>query len=230
MICTLAGQRVEFGPDRAAFWHEASTLIVADLHWGKDTSFRRAGAAVPEGSLGRDLARLGSLVERHRAERILVAGDLIHARSGMADDVIERVRSWRRSLQIEMLVVPGNHDRSLHRFAGELGVELTEPEHREGPFVFAHEPVRLPDSFVWSGHIHPCVRVPGGGRAPCFHICENEDRSGLCVLPAFGGFTGGVRYEPPGFDRHRVLAIAEDRIVEFKMDRASRSRPGAPAR
>ena len=39
-----------FLPERAAFWRDASTLLVADCHFGKTASFRRHGLPVPEGS------------------------------------------------------------------------------------------------------------------------------------------------------------------------------------
>ncbi len=31
----IAGERLVLLPERAAFWERASTLLVADAHWGK---------------------------------------------------------------------------------------------------------------------------------------------------------------------------------------------------
>ena len=62
-----------------------------------------------------------------------------------------------------------------------------------------------------AGHIHPGVRMIGGGRQiitlPCFYFGEKQG-----LLPAFGIFTGLKRITPEKNDK--VFVIAENRIVE----------------
>ena len=74
-------------PGSAAVLPASATLLVADLHLGKAATFRKAGIPVPEGSAQRDLARLADLVVRHAVRRLLVLGDLFHARSGCTEQV-----------------------------------------------------------------------------------------------------------------------------------------------
>jgi metallophosphoesterase superfamily enzyme len=75
-----------------------------------------------------------------------------------------------------------------------------------------HHPQFVPGPHALAGHLHPAVRI--GGRAddsvrlPCFWL-----REGLAVLPAFGSFTGGARFDREPGDR--VVALAEDRLYEI---------------
>ena len=64
--------------DRAVFWCEKSTLLVADLHWLREEVAQAAGYAWPQESLAKDLERLSGLIDTYVAERVLVLGDLIH--------------------------------------------------------------------------------------------------------------------------------------------------------
>ena len=89
------GADVVLLPGRAALVAASRTLLVSDLHLGKAAAFRHAGIPVPEGSAQRDLARLETLVERHRVRRLLILGDLFHARSGCTDAVREEFAAMR---------------------------------------------------------------------------------------------------------------------------------------
>jgi len=69
----------------------------ADLHLGKAATFRRAGIPVPEGTSARDLARLATLVRDTGADRLLILGDLFHARVGCTERVLSEFTATRRS-------------------------------------------------------------------------------------------------------------------------------------
>ena len=53
-------------PERAVWWAEQETLLVADLHLGKPASFRAGGAPVPEGAdfvvIQEDVKRAGEVI------------------------------------------------------------------------------------------------------------------------------------------------------------------------
>jgi hypothetical protein len=74
------GEQVLLHPDRALSWPARRTLVVADVHFGKDDAFRRAGIALPAGAARTDVARLARLLRRTRSERLVVLGDFFHAR------------------------------------------------------------------------------------------------------------------------------------------------------
>lgn len=185
-----AGETLRLYADRALYWPAQRRLLVADLHLGKDDTFRAAGIALPAGGTRHDLDRLSALVKRSGAQSLWFLGDLLH---GPLVDT-----SWRddwarfraRHARLEMRLVEGNHDRAALR----AGLDIQHCSHRveeEGSrLVFAHAPPPASEAdgrLVVCGHLHPVVRVPGfRGRFPAFTLTNEH-----LVLPAFSLFTGG---------------------------------------
>jgi DNA ligase-associated metallophosphoesterase len=211
-VVELAGESVELRAERALYWPARRTLVIADLHVGKDTAFRAAGVPIPPGGLDDDLARLGAALDATRAERLLVLGDLTHSRSGLSDLVVARVADWRRAHPVPTVVIRGNHDRHLGRVPPEWDMELVEGPVVEGPFGFVHRPTILADRYIWAGHVHPVVRLGNTVdriRLPCFQLFPDAG-----ILPAFSRFTGGavLTRDTPSrrfavVDGRRVLAV-----------------------
>ncbi|MFM1904234.1 MAG: ligase-associated damage response endonuclease PdeM [Planctomycetota bacterium] len=205
-------------PGRAAFLPASATLLVADLHLGKEATFRHKGIPVPDGSAAKDLARLALLVAATRARRLLILGDLFHSRSGCTAEVFASFTAARTGFSAtEVLLVAGNHDRSIGRLPAGIGIDSVLRTHDEPPFHFVHEPgTPLPEPdrdepFTIAGHLHPtlAIRSPSGDRVAdrCFYA-----ETGLLVLPAFGSFTGGHRVEPT--PRRRLWIARDDGVVE----------------
>jgi len=205
-------------PGRAAFLPATATLLVADLHLGKAATFRSQGIPVPEGTAQKDLARLALLVAATRARRLLVLGDLFHAKSGCTEEVFAEFTATRgRFAATEVLLVAGNHDRSVGRLPAGLGIDSVLRTHDEPPFHFVHEPgTPLPEPdrdepFTVAGHLHPTIALtsPSGDRLTdrCF-VAE----PGLLVMPAFGSFTGGHRVTPT--DQSRIWIARDDGVVD----------------
>jgi uncharacterized protein len=204
-------------PGRAAFLPATSTLLVADVHLGKAATFRHAGIPVPEGSAQADLVRLERLVAATSARRLLILGDLFHARGGCTEQVFaEFAASRARYAATEVFLVAGNHDRAIGRVPSSLGIDSCMRTLDEPPFHFVHEPATdLPEPgrtcFTIAGHIHPTVSItsPGGDRVTdrCF-VAEEL----VLVLPAFGSFTGGHRVKP--VDGLRLWIARDDGVVD----------------
>lgn len=181
----LREQHLYLLPQRAIFWQEEKTLIVADVHLGKAQTFQRAGIAVPALSFHHDLMRLAELVNTTGAQRLLVLGDFVHHRSGLTAAVVEDIRRWCMGLAAELIVVLGNHDKPNRQILGELPLTLCESAWLRGSFIFSHDDLFAPE-FRFLGHIHPVVNLPQM-RLPVFAIYQD-----YCVLPAFSYFTGGA--------------------------------------
>jgi len=217
---------------RAAFLPASATLLVADLHLGKAATFRKAGIPVPEGSAQADLARLERLVTDTGARRLIVLGDLFHARSGCTAAVFDEFAATRAKFAAtEVLLIPGNHDRAVGKLPASLGIDSCLRTHDEPPFHFVHEPsVELPEPgrtcFTVGGHLHPTVSITSPSGERISDRCFIADSDAL-VLPAFGSFTGGHRV------RHAAglrLWIARDdgvvdvtRLAELAAKAASKS-------
>ena len=206
----LAGEDVLLLPERALFWPRAATLVVADLHWGKAASFRAAGIPIPGGSTEADLARLDRALDRTCARRLLVLGDLFHARAGrIATRTLAELRRWRELREtLEIQLVRGNHDRHAGDPPTDLRINCVDAPAFVPPFVLRHEPGEATGGYVLAGHVHPAIVLAGPGlqraRLPCFWL-----RPRGAILPAFGSFTGFGSVDPEPGDRIFVLANEE---------------------
>src|SRR5690349_2361179 len=76
----LQGASLVLLPERAVWWPDRKTLVVADVHWGKSAHFRKHGIPMPGGTQDRDSLRLARLIREYGAERLVIAGDLFHSR------------------------------------------------------------------------------------------------------------------------------------------------------
>ncbi len=204
---TCAGEVLELYAARAAFWRHRQTLLIADLHLGKASAFRHAGIPVPEQVTRADLDRLARLLTCTGAERLVVLGDLFHARTGLSDSTMHAFLAWRgvhSSLEIRLMI--GNHDRPILPFSADWKI-LASEYLREPPFVFTHEMSEAKELFALCGHVHPAISCLGR-RLPCFHF---SDRIGF--LPAFSGFTGMHSIRPQPQDQ--VFAVAGEEVVRI---------------
>jgi uncharacterized protein len=200
-------------------WVKAAAVIVADLHLGKPDAFCAAGIPVPAAATDTTLGRLDALVQQCAAERLIILGDLLHARSGRSADLEARVRRWRdRRERLEITVVRGNHDLAAGDPPASWRMRCVDEPQRDGPFVLCHRPEASGAGGRLAGHVHPAVSVGFGGRRPCFHV------DGSClVLPAFGAFTGSHRVRATGSDR--VFAVDGREVIEVTALIAARRRP-----
>ncbi|MBY0403812.1 MAG: ligase-associated DNA damage response endonuclease PdeM [Cyanobacteria bacterium] len=221
----IAGQTISLLPERAAFWHQAKTLFLADLHWGKTETFQSGGLAIPQGTLTEELERLNILAQSLQAKRILFLGDLVHHASGITPAMIQTVQTWRESLNeeagVEVILILGNHDRALKAkgmpdLAQVWQLTTVAEPFLEGPFAFLHHPQETPGYYSWAGHQHPValLKYPGKKskadhlRLPCFHLSPT-----LGILPAYSHFTGSMIIKPKGNDQ--VFVIAEQQVIPW---------------
>lgn len=208
----LHGERLHLLAERAAWWERTGTLLVADPHFGKAAAFRAAGVPVPPGTTGGTLQRLGTLLDRLHARRLVVLGDLLHARAGRDPRMLQALTDWRTARPaVEMVLVRGNHDRHAGDPPDELRMRCVDEPLAEPPFVLRHVPEPAADGYVIAGHLHPGARLAGAGRdrarLPCFWMGAR-----VGVLPAFGEFTGLADVMPQPGDR--VFVVGND-VVEI---------------
>lgn len=216
---TLAGVAVELRPDRSIYLPAAQTLIVADVHWGKAAAFRAQGVPVPHGTTHAGLARLDAAINDSGARSLVVLGDLLHARAGMAAGTVHAIETWRETCpDLPITLVRGNHDYHAGDPPASLGIRCVDAPLLLGPFALCHHPGECDDGFVLAGHVHPVTQLFGRGRQkvtlPCFAFGE---RGGL--LPAFGEFTGGAVIERRDFSH--VYVIAEDAVLSVPRERGA---------
>ena len=197
-------------PGRAAFLPKISTVVCSDIHLGKAATFRHAGMPIPEGSAQYDLQRLTDIVQTRRAQRLLITGDLFHARSGCTQQVLDEFSAFceqvSQSHDTRIVLVLGNHEQSLGKKfrPHEIGIKRCEEEIIEPPFRFVHDQKSHSDTrsvyFTIAGHVHPTVTIKRhrGDRLTC--RCFATTGTTL-LLPAFGSFTGGHTIRPSNLTR-----------------------------
>ena len=219
VMLTIAGEEIYLLAERALWWPNASTLIVADLHWGKASTFRAAGIPIPIGTTSDDLARLDCALIRTGARRMVVLGDLFHAKAGrIASHTLAELRRWRSlAAPVEILLVRGNHDRHAGDPPTDLRINCVNAPAFVPPFVFRHEPVAKGDAYGLAGHVHPGITLLGRGlqqeTLPCFLIGQTG-----ALIPAFGSFTGFGTVEPGVGDRAFVTVEGEVLEVSLPVD------------
>lgn len=174
-----------------------------------------SGIPIPMGPTMETLGRLTSVIEATAPKRLILLGDLWHAKAGRTFDLTAEFVSWRMShAGVEMILVEGNHDAKAGPLPSDADVlEVKEP-HLIGPFALCHYPEPCPEGYVLSGHIHPAVVLHGRGRQsltlPCFWFGKDT-----AVLPAFGSFTGCGRISPS--EKDLVLVVADGRVIPAQM-------------
>lgn len=205
----VQGEPIRLLACRGALLPARSTLLIADLHVGKSEAYRAWGVPVPAGITDDALHRLRQTILANQVRRLLVLGDLVHAAKGLTGDVVAGFAAWRSTLNIDVVLVRGNHDRRIV-MPPEWRLDDAGAALEEGPFRFVHDACDANGLFTWCGHLHPTVRLVDRFscvRLPCFHI---SPRNG--TLPAYNAFSRGLVVERAEGDR--VFAVAEGAVIE----------------
>lgn len=212
----IQGNTFWVSPERCLYWEEQNTLILADLHLGKTGHFRAAGIPVPTTIGTADLQRLIAQLFFFKADRVIIVGDFTHSSTNKELSLFKKWRNDFPAFRFDL--VRGNHDVLPDHWYHETKIHLHKRELRLNGFCFRHEfasedPLResLDHSFVFSGHVHPGIRLRGTGkqalRLPCFYFTQNH-----CILPAFSKFTGTYKVEPKTGDV--VYAVTGTELIK----------------
>lgn len=220
----INGHLVGLHDSGALWWPEEGTLIVADLHLEKSSSFARRGVMLPPYDTAATLEKLAAVMDAFDPARVICLGDSFHDQGG-SDRLPTPYRAMLTTLQLgrEWIWVTGNHDPVAPvRLCGE-----TVDEIRLGGLTFRHEPVEsvgTVDTFgEISGHLHPAARVRRFGRT-IRRACFVTDGTRL-ILPAFGALTGGLNVTNETFGlmfrrrKYSVFMLGNDRLFPFTASR-----------
>ncbi len=186
-VWTIAGARVDLLAEGALYLPEAATLVVADLHLEKGSSFAARGQMLPPYDTAATLKRLAALVARLAPARVIALGDSFHDR-GADRRMMEADRAALRVLtaSADWIWIAGNHDPEPPENVGGTAMA----ELALGSLTFRHAPHPGPATGEIAGHLHPSARVAGRGRS-VRRRCFAADRERL-VMPAFGALAGGL--------------------------------------
>ena len=193
-------------PSGAVYWPAQQSLLVADVHLGKVTHFRKNGAAVPLKASEENYLKLDKVLNQFEVSHIYFLGDLFHSAINSEWD---RFGLWVKNCGASVSLIEGNHDIiSPYRYH-ELGVEVL-PDKRIAGFLLTHHPTEEAGSFNFCGHIHPGIRMQGTGRQTLKLACFYKNSQQM-ILPAFGSFTGKHLLRPGADDE--VYVIAKNEVI-----------------
>ena len=191
-------------PSGALFWKEQSMVLIADVHLGKVTHFRKHGAAIPAHVAYENLEKLTEVVNQFQPKTVCFLGDLFHSRLNSEwEDFVK----WVAYIPSKVILISGNHDIIPTYLFRDIAVAVHE-EMIISSFYLTHHPTEHETLFNFCGHIHPGVKMRGVGRQilklACFFKTKNQ-----LIFPAFGNFTGKYVLEPTKDDEVFVLVDGE---------------------
>jgi uncharacterized protein len=212
MEIEVLGEPVELMSQKALWLKTRSTVLMADLHFGKINHFRKSGIPVPPQANDKNTDTLISVLQTTKPERVIFLGDLFHSHYNEEWEVLGQVRRHFANCSFELVL--GNHDilSALQYERNNMLVHVGA--YALGNFSLTHEPLETvpPNVYNLAGHIHPAVRLRGTGRQgvtlPCFYFGKQQG-----ILPAFGSFTGVARIAPKKDDR--IFVIAENKVIAY---------------
>ena len=198
--------------DGSAFIPEHNTLLIADVHLGKSGVFRKAGIPTPQGLHAKNISQLKRVFGSHPGSTVVFLGDVFH---GLQNNETQSLQFLLNAHpQHTFILVKGNHAFDLPEWKQLNVVDewtigtllcLHEPPgsdfDTDTPFTRTAAQQRFPglakDVFLVCGHLHPGVALRGKGRSRA-RIKAFYSNQWLCVLPAFGTFTGQHPLKVPG--------------------------------
>ncbi len=195
--------------EKAVWINEWAVLLIADLHFGKASHFRKSGIPISEKVHDQDYQTLTTLISKYSPKQVYFLGDLFHSSWNEEWEKLLRFLGLFPATSFHLVV--GNHDiLPIEKYQNSRLVVHSHPVTL-GNLLFSHEPISPPSGFLTiCGHIHPGILLKGRAKQkvliPCFHYSEN-----VLVLPSFGNFTGLAPIKRQKKDM--IWGITEDRLI-----------------
>lgn len=206
--------------DRAVFLAGPETLVVADLHVGRDEA---SGVEFPLGERADLRERLDGLLAYYSPETVVVAGDVLHSFSKVCPAVVASLNELAdccRDAGAAFVLVAGNHDTILSDVWD--GPVYDSYRLDDGTVVcHGHEAVDDDAERYVVGHDHPAIEIEGQ-RRPCYLFAENVYRGAdVLMLPAFNRLAAGVSVNTMGicdFQSPFVTDVDAFRPIVYDVD------------
>ncbi len=206
------GETLLLDKSGAAWWPSARTLIFADLHFEKGSSYARGRQFLPPYDTRATLLRMAQVVARRAPIRIIALGDSFHdPQAAERLGTEERAMLGNLASMAHVIWITGNHDPHPPTWLG--GAVMAE--WREGGLIFRHEPRVDAERGEVAGHLHPAASVAKYGRG-VRRRCFVADAKRL-LLPSFGAYTGGLDVGDPAITslfgiRFHAFMLGQDRV------------------
>ncbi len=211
MKISIREQELILDKERAIYLPQQQLLAISDLHLGKAAHFRKAGLAVPNQISKNDLERLAGLLVKYEPKTLLINGDMFHSDY---NSEIDEFSEWRQQfIEVQFLLVKGNHDRQKQHVYEKLAIEVRETNYDVASLSFIHDAANDQSNlYPIGGHIHPGISIYNNTKQriklPCFYFGTD-----YAILPAFSVFTGLQMVKPKENDQ--VFAITPSKVIRM---------------
>lgn len=203
---------------RGVFVPDAATLVIADLHVGRDGA---SNVTLPLGERADLVDRLGDLLAETVPETVVFAGDVLHRFDGVtqrARGTVDALVEACRDADARPVFVRGNHDTALGDLRDDAEPAYVVADDPRTVVCHGHEvPEVHADRYV-VGHDHPAITVEGQ-RHPCFLELPDAYRGAdVLMLPAFSRLAPGVTVNDArggDFQSPLVDSLADARPVVY---------------
>lgn len=204
-------------PEGGLFHPPSRSLLLADLHLEKASSYAVRGQMLPPYDSIETLRRVAALADRTEARAVYCLGDSFHDRGGagrLPDEALDLLGLLTAKLRWTWIA--GNHDAAITDPPGGNVIAAAELDG----LLLRHEADPLDPSPEISGHYHPKYNVTLRGRRvsrPCFVAGRSK-----LILPSFGVLTGGMNAADPailktvGADARALVAVRE-KLLDFPL-------------
>lgn len=185
----------------ALYVEDIGVLVIADLHLGYELISSEHGVFVPRVQFKKSVEMIKQILERRKADRIIVLGDIKHEFSETGYHEYREVSAFFEELLkhfSEIVVVKGNHDTFITRITRKYGIKVYD-EFKERDYLFVHGHRRkdfdsVKCSVVMLGHEHPSIAlftdIGTKEKMKCFLYGVFNGKK-VVVLPAFSYFAQG---------------------------------------
>ncbi|NMM47196.1 ligase-associated DNA damage response endonuclease PdeM [Marinigracilibium pacificum] len=206
----IRGEKLTLLPEKGIFWEKESALLIADLHLGKITHFRKHGVALPAGGVMNNWSRLAELIDEYQPKDVYFLGDLFHSDYNHEWTIFEELSTEFERTNFHLIA--GNHDILPSFLYDKYQIKVYKEPLIVEPFIFSHHPLEEENEFYnLAGHIHPGVVMRGPGRQSirlkCFYFSKSNG-----VLPSYGDFTGIYNMKVKEDDQ--VYVITNDTVIK----------------
>ena len=200
---------LEMLPSRALFLPEAKELLVSDVHLGKAEYFQQNGIPLTNNSDENNFARMKTIVEKYRPNKLIILGDLFHSKYSIDKSLQKKVENLPITLNTNVELVLGNHDIGCNI----KNIKIFDVKKIKN-FIFSHEPVNLANNKRLNicGHYHPKIYLENNGDKLSFRCFAMDTNKNILFLPAFGDLTGGY---PCKKSFKKWAIVSERQIIEI---------------
>jgi len=185
-----------------AYIASINSLVISDLHLGYEGSMARGGILIPKVNLNRILKNLSEALEKRRAERIIIVGDIKNQFSTLNEEEFNElydIIKFTKEKNLRLTLIKGNHDNFVERYKEPFKLEIFAQQTKINGYLFFHgENIPELDKSVKTlvmGHEHPSIGIPNTvgkkERLRCF-LYGKYDSIPFLVLPAMNYFASGT--------------------------------------